>query len=155
MGRKSRTCEKFGEFRAGIGRGVFPHLKWRTLVGMLRRLGRLIYKGIFWDAERATWQYDVMVALILGFIFLSPRVWFNDRPAEADPGDLVRVSSSAGRAVYEMRADLMERERAGSVEQVARRVLAASTGRPVRVLEVVAQRDASGQVVSYAVSVKE
>ena len=122
---------------------------------MWKRLGRLIYKGIFWDAERATWQYDIMVALILGFIFLSPRAWFNDRPAEAAAGDLVRVSGGEGRAVYQMRAGLMERERAGSVEQVARRVLAASTGRPVRVLEVVARRDTSGQVVSYEVSVEE
>ena len=113
---------------------------------MWKRLGKLIYRGIFWDAERATWQYDVMVALILGFIFLSPRAWFNDHPAEAAPGDLVRISSGSGRAVYQLRAELMERERAGSVEQVARRVLAHSTGKPVRVLEVVPERDEAGQV---------
>ena len=122
---------------------------------MLRELGRAIYKGIFWQAERATWQYDIMVALILAFIFLTPRSFFNDRPAEAAPGELVRVSSGAGEAVYEMRASLMEAERAGSVEQVARRVLAKSTGKPVRVLRVVPNKDASGQVVSYAVSVAE
>jgi hypothetical protein len=122
---------------------------------MLRALGRAIYKGIFWQAERATWQYDVMVALILSFIFLTPRSYFNDRPAEAAAGDLIRVSSSDGEAVYEMRASLMEAERAGSVEQVARRVLAKVTGKPVRVLRVVPTKDASGQVISYAVSVAE
>jgi hypothetical protein len=122
---------------------------------MWKRLGKLIYKGIFWDAERATWQYDIMVALILGFIFLTPRAMFNDHPAEAAPGDLVRISSGEGRVVYQLRAELMERERAGSVAQVARRVLAQSTGKPVRVLDVVPNRDASGQVTSYAVSIAE
>ena len=126
---------------------------------MWRALGRAIYRGIFWQAERATWQYDIMVALILGFIFLTPRSFFNDRPAEAAPGDLTRVSSpesgSAGEAIYEMRASLMEAERAGSVEQVARRVLAKATGKPVRVLRVEPHKDASGQVISYAVSVAE
>ena len=122
---------------------------------MWRRLGRLIYRGIFWGAERATWQYDVMVALILGFIFLTPRSFFGDRPAEAAPGDLAVVSSGGGETVYELRAELMERERAGSVEQVARRVLAKATGKPVRVLRVVPHQDGTGQVISYAVSIAE
>ena len=37
-------------------------------------------KFIFWDYRRAVWQYDVMVGLILLFIFLTPREWFNDQP---------------------------------------------------------------------------
>ena len=134
---------------------MIQHPIWRTLVGMLRALGRTIFRGIFWQAERATWQYDIMVALILGFIFLTPRSFFNDRPAEAAAGDLVRLSSTEGEVVYQMRASLMEAERAGSVEQVALRVLAKTTGKPVRVLRVVPNKDASGQVVSYAVFIAE
>jgi len=42
---------------------------------MLKRL-------IFWDWPRASWQWDVIVALILAFIFLTPRSWFNDQPRE-------------------------------------------------------------------------
>ena len=40
---------------------------------MLKRL-------IFWEYPRTSWQYDVIVALILAFIFLTPRGWFNDQP---------------------------------------------------------------------------
>jgi hypothetical protein len=40
---------------------------------MLKRL-------IFWEYPRTSWQYDVIVALILAFIFLTPRSWFNDQP---------------------------------------------------------------------------
>lgn len=35
---------------------------------------------IFWDYQRAGWQYDVVVGLILAFIFLTPREWFRDQP---------------------------------------------------------------------------
>ena len=45
----------------------------------MRALGRLI----FWDFPRATWQYDVIVALILAFIFLTPRDVFRDQPRAA------------------------------------------------------------------------
>ena len=34
---------------------------------------------ILWDYPRASWQYDVMVALILAFIFLTPREVFRAR----------------------------------------------------------------------------
>ena len=35
---------------------------------------------VLWDYPRASWQYDVMVALILLFIFATPREWFRDQP---------------------------------------------------------------------------
>jgi hypothetical protein len=42
----------------------------------MKGLGRFI----FWDFPRASWQYDVMVGLILMFIFLIPRDFFRDQP---------------------------------------------------------------------------
>src|SRR5579862_2831651 len=44
---------------------------------------RSIARFIFWDFPRASWQYDVMVALILAFIFLTPREFFHDQPKAA------------------------------------------------------------------------
>jgi hypothetical protein len=35
---------------------------------------------ILWDYARASWQYDVVVGIILAFIFLTPRDWFRDQP---------------------------------------------------------------------------
>jgi hypothetical protein len=40
----------------------------------------MLKKFIFWDFPRGSWQYDVVVALILAFIFLTPRGWFRDQP---------------------------------------------------------------------------
>ncbi|MBV8068303.1 MAG: hypothetical protein JO270_00260, partial [Acidobacteriaceae bacterium] len=44
--------------------------------GFLKRL-------IFWEFSRGSWQYDVVVAIILLFIFLTPRGWFHDQPKES------------------------------------------------------------------------
>ena len=38
---------------------------------------------ILWDYARASWQYDVIVALILAFIFLTPHDLFRDQPKAA------------------------------------------------------------------------
>jgi hypothetical protein len=45
-------------------------------MGILRRF-------VFWEFPRASWQYDVMVGLILAFVFLTPRAVFKDQPKAA------------------------------------------------------------------------
>ena len=45
----------------------------------MKALSRLL----LWDFPRASWQYDILVALILGFIFLTPRDIFHDQPRAA------------------------------------------------------------------------
>ena len=32
---------------------------------------------INWSYERASWQWDVLCILIMAFIFLTPKAWFN------------------------------------------------------------------------------
>jgi len=39
---------------------------------------RMLWNGFFWTFERATWQYDVMVIVILGFVWLVPPDWIKD-----------------------------------------------------------------------------
>lgn len=34
---------------------------------------------IQWNYERGTWQYDVFCLLIIAFIFLTPKAWFDKR----------------------------------------------------------------------------
>ncbi len=46
----------------------------------MRSLLTGLRKFILWEYSRASWQYDVMVGLILAFIFLTPRGWFRDAP---------------------------------------------------------------------------
>ncbi|MFN9754336.1 MAG: hypothetical protein ACK55L_02935 [bacterium] len=39
-----------------------------------------LQRFILWDYPRASWQYDVVVLLIVAFIFFTPREWFRDQP---------------------------------------------------------------------------
>lgn len=56
-----------------------------------------VKRFILWDYPRAVWQYDVMVALILAFIFLIPREWFRDQPRASS---IVMVPSERGSAYW-------------------------------------------------------
>jgi hypothetical protein len=42
-----------------------------------------IKRFILWDFPRGSWQYDVMVGLILAFIFITPKTIFRDQPKPA------------------------------------------------------------------------
>lgn len=50
----------------------------------MRTLWRLVSRTIFWSFERGSWPYDVLVAVILVFVLLTPRKWFRDRPRELE-----------------------------------------------------------------------
>ena len=47
------------------------------------RLKAMIARLLFWDFRRGSWQYDIIVGLILVFIFATPRSIFRDQPKAA------------------------------------------------------------------------
>lgn len=48
---------------------------------------------ILWDYSRGTWQYDVLCLLIIAFIFLTPKTWFDRREKLATQTTLMTVKS--------------------------------------------------------------
>ena len=74
---------------------------------------RLLRSYLFWTYERGSLHYDIMVTLILAFLFLAPRfIDFHDRPLPEIPARaqevLVRTVSSPDhrpRFIYEIRVD--------------------------------------------------
>ncbi|MGH9487272.1 MAG: hypothetical protein ACRD04_06735 [Terriglobales bacterium] len=44
---------------------------------------------IWWNYPRGSLEYDIMVGVILAFIFLMPRFWFHDQPRPARPAAVV------------------------------------------------------------------
>ena len=48
---------------------------------------------VFWSFERGTWPYDIAVAAIVAFVLLSPRAWFEDRPAGTLSASAVAVAT--------------------------------------------------------------
>lgn len=59
---------------------------------------------LLWDYPRAGWQYDVMVGLILAFIFLTPRDIFRDYPRASN---IVRLPAENGANVFWVEPELL------------------------------------------------
>ena len=57
-------------------------------------------KYIFWEYARGIWQYDVIVAVILAFLFLTPRDWFRDQPRIPQASDISALPSERGTHQY-------------------------------------------------------
>ncbi len=60
---------------------------------MLKRL-------IFWDFPRGGWQYDVVVLLILAFLFLPPREWFRDQVRIPNATGIAMLPSEHGSLIF-------------------------------------------------------
>lgn len=88
---------------------------------------------IFWDFPRASWQYDLVVAFILLFIFATPREWFHDQPKASG---VVLLSSMHGASQVFIASELLsgidETQRTNRAETLIRE----RTGRKWHVVRV-------------------
>jgi hypothetical protein len=118
---------------------------------------RVLKSYLFWTYERGSFHYDVMVTIILLFIFLAPRfVNFRDKPAERLPaGSEVLVSKGPGVSlVYQISAKAVDGT--GSEEEFEHSLL--------RIIEPISGgveldhyepvKDANGKLVAYKVWVR-
>jgi hypothetical protein len=101
-------------------------------------------------------QYDVMVTLILLFIFLSPYwVNFKDKPVERTPhqtGVVVTPDGQSGGFIYQIDASAVQGEPATFEDDLLRVIEPIAGEAEITRYEPV--RDAKGRVVAYKVWVK-
>jgi hypothetical protein len=120
-------------------------------------VGKLLKSYIFWTYERGSFHYDIMVTLILIFMFVAPRyINFNDRPVETvalhASEVLVREAGTSGdssRFIYQVRADDM----GGAANDADRRAAILRVVEPISG-EVELERyepvyDPQGKVIAY------
>jgi hypothetical protein len=118
---------------------------------------RTIKKLFFWGYARNTWQYDVLCALILAFIFLTPQSWFDTGSAlkshlNGEPAVVSEHQKPVASKVILPVADNFPAQMAqGEIENRVRTL----TGRAeTQVLNVSPRRDASGKIVAYEVDIR-
>ena len=91
---------------------------------MLRGVLRGIKRFILWDYARATWQYDVMVGVILAFIFLTPRGWFRDQARIPKASHIAVLPGAQAGSVFWIERELLagtpDSARAAKVSQLLR-----------------------------------
>jgi hypothetical protein len=104
-------------------------------------LGRRL---IFWDFARASWQYDLVVGIILIFIFATPRDWFRDQPKASS---IILMSSQHGSNRVFIANDLLENVAEGERAQRAQLLIHQRTGKSWHVARVEPIRDEDAQEV--------
>jgi len=118
---------------------------WRTIRGY-----------ILWSHERGTIQYDVMVTVILLFVFLSP-YWINfkDKPVERNPHPtgVVVVPDAGGGLIYQIEASAVSAKDAAGIHDQLMRIVEPISGE-VSITKIEPMQDKSGRVVSYKVWVQ-
>ncbi len=130
----------------------------------MREIRRILARTLFWSYERGTWPYDLMVAAILMFVFLTPRSWFHDQPQMGPPARAIRVQLlehdpatktqtyriDAGLLAPPKRTPDLERE----THEILSRNAAELKGHTFQVVQIEPVRGEDGAVLGYDVSVK-
>ncbi len=93
---------------------------------------------VFWDFPRASWQYDLVVALILVFIFLTPREVFHDQPKASS---VVFLSAERGLDRVFIEADLLSELSENDRVKRSQDLIQQRTGKVRRVVRVEPIRD--------------
>jgi hypothetical protein len=123
----------------------------------MNRIWQTIRGYILWSHERGTLQYDVMVTLILLFIFLSPRlINFKDKPVERNPHQtgVVVVPDGQGGFVYQVEARAVQGKDDASLRTELLSIIEPISGE-VSISKYETVRDKSGHILSYKVWVKK
>ena len=120
---------------------------------------RLLRRYLFWTYERGSFHYDVMVTLILVFLFVSPRlINFKDRPAETvalqSSEVLVKEAGSRNgnsRFVYQVRAEDVTAAKTEAQRQAAFLRLIEPISGEVNLEHYEPVKDVAGKVIAYNV----
>lgn len=115
---------------------------WRTIRGY-----------ILWSYERGSLHYDIMVTLILLFVFVSPRfINYKDKPVERNPHPIgvVVIPDAKGGLIYQIPASAVNPGEDGDLHQQLERIIEPISG-AVSISRYEAVKDASGRTQSYKV----
>jgi hypothetical protein len=115
-------------------------------------VGRVLKSYLWWTHERGSVHYDVMVTLILAFIFLAPRwIDFGDHPKPDWPANEIRAAvNPAGGMIYEVPVEMIHPASATPTDDELAQAIAPTSG-PVTVERSEPVREIGGRVVAWRV----
>lgn len=119
---------------------------WRTIRGY-----------IFWSYERGSFHYDVMVTLILLFVFLTP-YWINykDKPIERNPHPtgVSVLPDTEGGFLYQIAGNAISAKQDADVRDQLLSIIEPIAGGGVTITRYEVVRDSKGRISSYNVWVQ-
>jgi len=111
-------------------------------------------RHLLWTFDRGSFQWDILCLLILAFLFLIPRHWFNDVP------DFMRVSATEsmqrtvdrnGNAIFTVKLDEPCFFDTDNTRKKAVAMLEGSLGKPLTASKFQPIRDWTGRLIAYAI----
>ena len=122
-------------------------------VSPMSAIWRTIRGYILWSYERGSLHYDIMVTLILLFVFLSPRlINFKDKPVERNPNSsgVLVIPDKQGGFIYQIPASAVNSAAGADIREQLERIIEPIAG-AVSIRKYEAVNDAKGHVQSYKV----
>jgi len=119
---------------------------WRTIRGY-----------ILWSYERGSLHYDIMVTLILLFIFVSPHfINFKDKPVERNPHltGVVVIPGEKGGFIYQIQASAVNAAPGGDIRRQLEQIIEPISG-AVTITRYETLKDGLGRPLSYKVWVEK
>jgi len=117
-----------------------------------RGSGRGLMSYIWWTHERGSVHYDVMVTLILAFIFLTPRFWnYGDTPKPDYPAGQIRAEvDPTGGLIYEVPSSMIAAPNGAPADADLAAAIAQVAG-PVTVERKEPMKEIGGRIVAWKV----
>ncbi len=113
----------------------------------------MLKRFIWWDYPRGSRPYDVMVGLILAFIFLFPRDYFHDQPRIPKASSITQLPSSSDKPEFFVRAeDLAKIPESLRVAKLTEWIQTRMSDRHLRVVRVEPILDSEGELQGYMAS---
>ncbi len=115
---------------------------WRTIRGY-----------ILWSYERGSLHYDIMVTLILLFVFVSPRfINYKDKPVERNPHPIgvVVLPDAKGGLIYQIPASAVNAQAGDDLIPQLERIIEPISG-AVSISRYEVVKDSAGRTQSYKV----
>ena len=120
----------------------------------MKKLTHIVKNICLWSYERATWQYDLLVALIIATVFFVPGQYFGDRdrPLRTPTEDIVRRWSIESKKINSFaaqsgKAETLKNDPREVVQLYLREVI-----RPdIEVADCQVEKDTGGKVTGYSV----
>jgi len=131
-----------------------------TLGGAVSPMGaiwRTIRGYILWSYERGSLHYDIMVTLILLFVFVSPHlINFKDKPVERNPHltGVVVIPGEKGGFIYQIQASAVNTAAGEDVRRQLEQIIEPISG-AVNITNVETIKDPAGHTQSYKVWVEK
>jgi len=123
-----------------LGAGYKSRGEALRIMGFLLNTGK---KFLFWTYPRTSWQWDVLCVLILVFIFLTPKSWFENTAYKR---------SHAAQTTVVISTDVVANQSdKGEIERLAKQAAGRGDGQVVAVRE---RRDGSGKLTAYEVDIR-